>query len=82
MTTQEFKAAFKLANSGQDLSNIEMDHLFGFGLRDFRPVTTTIGAVARVLRWQGMQFNGQWDMTAVNEVREVGRYKFIIVGVV
>ena len=82
MTTQEFKAAFKLANSGQDLSEVDMGHLFGFGLKGFKPTATTIDAVARMLRWQGMQFNGQWDMEAVNEVREVGRYKFIIVGVV
>jgi len=53
--------------------------LYGFGLPHFKPVHTTIEAVAKVIRWQARQFNGQWDHPALDEVARIGRKKFLIV---
>jgi hypothetical protein len=79
MNHPEFKAAVALAKSDVDLSNQEQDHFYGFGLPDFEPVVTTIPQVARLIRWQAQYMNGEWDMEALNEVRECGRRRFLIV---
>lgn len=79
MNKQEFKQAFKLAQSAADLSKVSTDHLFGCGLRDFQPTVTTLDAVAALLRWQGLMFNGQWDMEAVNDIEYISRKKFNLV---
>ena len=79
MTTQEFKRAFTIASSDQDLTNVNMGHLFGFGLQDFQPVSTTVEAVARMMRWQAHQMDGGWDEQALDEIRQCGRTKFIVI---
>jgi hypothetical protein len=78
MTKDEAQAAWEIAESNTDLSGVEDDHLHGFGLPGFAPVHTTLEAVALLLRWQGKRFDGSWDMDAVNEVFNCGRYRFII----
>ena len=80
MTSAEFKAAFQLAKSGEDLSRFSMDSFDGFGLPDFKPVTVQTGDVARLIRWQAGCFDGSWDMEAAGAVRECGRKRFLIVG--
>lgn len=79
MNTAEYRAAFKLAQSSADLSKVSTDHLFGCGLKEFQPTTTTIEAVAALMRWQALCFNGSWDMEALEDVRFIGRKKFIII---
>jgi len=80
MTLAQFQVAVKTAqNSTLDLSATDDSMLFGYGLSDFKPVHTTLSAVAKVIRWQALQFNGQWDMTELNELAKLARRKFIIV---
>lgn len=80
MTLQQFRQSWKLAKDNQvDLSTEEQGHLFGFGLPEFKPVACTIRQVARLIRWQGGMFNGGWDMNMVDEVRQYGRKKFLII---
>jgi hypothetical protein len=79
MNAQEFKAAFAIAASNKDLSTVEIDHFFGFGLKDFEPVSTTLDAVAWLMRWQARYMNGGWDQEALDEIRTAGRKKFIII---
>ena len=66
-------------NPTLDLSATDDSMLYGFGLPHFEPVHTTIAAVAKVIRWQARQFNGQWDHPALDEVARIGRKKFLIV---
>lgn len=78
MTTQQFKAAVKLAKSDVEITECDAN-LFGFGLDDFKPTTTTIGAVAKTIRWQCAIMDGTWDMTEMDSIRRLGRKRFIIV---
>ena len=79
MTLVQFQKAFAIANDTSiDLSNVDDTILFGCGLPRFKPVHTTLEAVAKMIRWQAMQFNGQWNAEALNEVAEVGRKNFLI----
>jgi hypothetical protein len=81
MTKNEAKKAFEIANDFTiDLTKEDDSNHFGFGLPDFKPVYTTVKAVARTMRWQGCLFNGTWDMNAINEVIHFGRKNFMIIG--
>lgn len=81
MTLNQFQAAFAIAkDTNRDLSNVDDSLLYGFGLPSFRPVHTTLEAVAKIIRWQALQFNGEWDAAALNEVAECGRRMFIVLG--
>jgi inorganic pyrophosphatase/exopolyphosphatase len=78
MNTQEFKAAFAIAKSSQDLSHVDTSHLFGYALKDFQPTATTLEAVAAIMRWQALYFNGNWNQEELDEIRQIGRKRFII----
>lgn len=78
MTLAQFQKAFAIANSNVDLSNVDDSILFGYGLPTFKPVHTTLEAVAKTIRWQALQFNGQWNAEALNEVAELGRKNFLV----
>jgi len=81
MTLQQFQAAFAIAKDfSRDLSSVDDSILYGYGLRDFRPVYTTLEAVAKTIRWQALQMNGEWDAEALNEVADAGRRNFIVLG--
>jgi len=79
MTLAQFRKAFAIADDNSiDLSNVDDSTLFGFGLASFKPVPTTLSAVAKVIRHQALQFNGQWDAEALVELTPLARRKFII----
>jgi len=81
MTLQQFQAAFAIAKDfDRDLSNVDDSTLYGYGLDDFKPVHTTLEAVAKIIRWQALQFNGEWNAEALNEVAELGRRNFLVLG--
>lgn len=80
MTLAQFQVAIKAAqNPTLDLTATDDSMLFGYGLPEFKPVHTTIAAVAKVIRWQARQFNGQWDMVELDALAKLARRKFIIV---
>ena len=78
MNAAQFKKAFSLADSDRCLDNVDDTHLFGYGLPDFKPVFTTIEAVAKVIRWQARYLNGKWDQNELNEIARLGRKRFLI----
>lgn len=81
MTLTQFQCAFAIAKDfNRDLSNVDDSILFGCGLRSFEPVHTTLEAVAKLIRWQALQFNGEWDAEALNEVAMIGRKNFLVLG--
>lgn len=81
MTKAEFGRAFAIAgNRTIDLSDVSDAHLHGCGLPGFERVTTTIGPVAKLIRWQCQCLNGQWDDEALGEMRAIARNKFELVG--
>ena len=80
MTKSEFSQAVKMVESGADLSKFDDSNLFGCGLPDFRPVHTTIGAVAKLVQYQARTFAGTWDSVALEEIAGIAKRKFLIVG--
>ncbi len=78
MNAAQFKQAFSLADSDTCLSLVDDTHLFGYGLPDFKPVFTTIEAVAKIIRWQARYLNGKWDQNELNEIARLGRKRFLI----
>jgi len=81
MTKNQFQTAFAIAKDFNiDLSEVDDSTHFGFGLREFVPVHTTLEAVAKTIRWQALQFNGQWNAEALDEVAQCGRKNFIVLG--
>lgn len=82
MTKKEFSRALAIAQT----SSVKLwpDHvdgsLLGFGLPDFEPVTTTLMAVAELIRWQAKFFYGGWDHDAIQAIWHFGRTRFTIAG--
>ncbi len=80
MTLAQLNEATALALSRADLSAVD-DRIFsGFGLPEYPIVYVTVAQVAKLLRWQAVQFNGQLNAEAYNEVARIGRHKFMIGG--
>jgi hypothetical protein len=52
-----------------DVSKADDSILFGFGLAEFEPVTASIKAVARCIRWQCQRFDGTFDEAQFNADR-------------
>lgn len=80
MNANQFRSAVAVAMGPRDLSNICDIHLHGCGLPDFGEKITTIDAVAKLLRWQCQCLNGGWDMDEMQNMRDIARRKFRIVG--
>lgn len=81
MTKNQFDAAFNIAkNVSIDLTNVDSSHMFGYGLPNFNPVHVTLEQVAKEIRHHALQFNGEWDGEALNEVANLGRRNFIVLG--
>jgi hypothetical protein len=81
MTLEQFQAAFSIAKDlDRDLTGVDDSTLYGYGLPGFKPVYTTLEAVAKIMRWQALQFNGQWNALELNDVGNIGREKFLILG--
>ena len=80
MTLDQFRRAFVHAtkNDGNDVSFNSLDIFDGYGFWDFKPVTVTVEDVAALIVWQARRFNGEWDHGQLNEIRDIGRRKFII----
>ena len=80
MTRDQLSEALTLARSGADLSLDDISIFDGFALRDFAPVVYTLEALAVLVRWQCICFDGSIDHDALNEIAIVGRRKFGVVG--
>ena len=79
MTTKQFAQSVKLVESGADLSAFDYDNLIGCGLPDFKPVFTTIEAVARLVCYQARTFAGTWDAVELDNMARIAKAKFLIV---
>jgi hypothetical protein len=81
MNRQEMKAAMAQAQSPQaEFDHVALAIFEGFGLPDFRPVHVTTYAVGQLIRWQARRFDGQFDPTALQEIAQLGRQRFLIIG--
>ena len=80
MNKDQLSQAVALAQSGQDIGILETDKFSGFGLLNFEPVYCTITELAQLIRWQCCCLNGSFDGEALDEICQIGRQKFMLVG--
>lgn len=78
MTMQQFASAISLAASKENIED-DISIFDGFGLPDFKPVVCSVRQVARLIRWQCLQFNGKFDWAELNFMQRIAQYKFAIV---
>jgi len=79
MTSKEFKKALEIAKNFKiDLTTVSIDHLIGYGRSNFEAVSTSLNAVAVIMRWQGINVDGSWDEEELDAIRVIGRKKFLI----
>ena len=83
MTKKEFAAAVAIAQSNDELNDVDIhdnNAVFdGFGLPEFNVVFVTLKQVAKLIRWQAQYLTGGFDQEAMQEVAKAGRHKFMIV---
>jgi len=79
MNTAQLNQAVKLAQTSNELGFDGLEVFDGFGLNEFKHVTVTLSQMARLIRWQAFQFNGQIDAKALQEIAFHKR-KFLIAG--
>ena len=81
MNAAEYKRAFLLAqDTSVDLSEESLDIFDGYGLREFEPIVATVRQVARLMRWQALQFDGAWVNEELTQIKTIFRTKVTMVG--
>jgi hypothetical protein len=79
MTNAQFTNAIEIAKGNADLSAIDTEILFGYGLRNFAPVAATLETVAAVIRWECVMLNGEFDSIALDNLHQIFRRKVTVV---
>ena len=80
MRKADLEQALVIARSKARLDMAETVIFDGFGLPDFRPVTCTVEALAALVRWQCIRFDGSVDAEALDEIATCGRKRFQVLG--
>lgn len=79
MTLKQFSSAQQLARTPQkEFQHERLARFDGFGLSSFQPVSVTLEDVAALIRYQCLQFNGEFSADALAEIQAAGRHKFVI----
>ena len=79
MTHEELTKATDIALSRQDLNWEDTQIFHGYGLSDFKPVTCSLHALAALIRWECVCFNGELDNEALTAIARLGRRRFLVV---
>lgn len=81
MTRQEFQRCFEVAQANDfNRDAVDADVLMGYGLPDFEPVAVTVETVADCMRWQALQFDGNWDQAELSEMQRLFRRRVTLLG--
>ena len=78
MKATDLDMALAIARSDTALNVADLSLFDGFGLPGFRPVTCTVEALAMLVRWQCVCFDGSIDSEALQEIAECGRHRFTV----
>ncbi len=78
MKTIDLDTALAIARSDRPLNVADLSVFDGFGLAGFKPVTCTVEALAMLIRWQCVCFDGSIDADALQEVATLGRHRFTV----
>lgn len=78
MKTIDLDAALAIARSDRPLNVADLSIFDRFGLADFKPITCTLEALAMLVRWQCICFDGSLDAEALQEIATLGRHRFTV----
>ena len=78
MKATDLDAALSIARSAVPLNVADLSLFDGFALPEFRPVTCTVEALAMLVRWQCVCFDGSIDGNALQEIAACGRHRFTV----
>ena len=78
MKATDLDTALAIARSDASLNTDDLALFDGFALPGFRPVTCTVEALAVLVRWQCVCFDGSIDGEALAEIAECGRHRFTV----
>jgi len=78
MKTRDLDEALAIARTDRPLALADLEIFDGFGLPDYRPVTCTLEALAMLVRWQCIRFDGSVDSEALQEIATLGRRRFTV----
>ncbi len=79
MTKAELAKAVELAQNKQEIKDDD-SVLDGLYLANFKPVATTLGAVARFIRWHCIYLNGTLATDELAEFAGFARHRITIIG--
>lgn len=79
MNKAEFREALEIARSERDLSDVNISLFDGFGMPDFKQVCCSTTDVAKLIRYQALNFDGSMDYDALADIKRIGRRKFSII---
>ena len=79
MDKKEASKALKIALSDAKLKE-DITVFSGYAYSDFAPVYCTVNAVAKLIRYQCIYLNGGIDNLELNNLIDIGRKKFQIIG--
>jgi hypothetical protein len=81
MTAKEFRAALELANDHEYWRNrtcLELAYNAGENIRTHETPVVSTKSMAALIRYQALQFNGEWDNMALSEVKDFARRAIIV----
>ena len=78
MKATDLETALAIARSDAPLNIADLSLFDGFGLPGFCPVTCTVEALAMLIRWQCVCFDGSIDGEALQEIATLGRHRFTV----
>lgn len=78
MTKSELSAALKIAKSDKELHE-DLSIFLGYGLKNFDKIYVTLDAVAKLIRYQCIQFDGSIDTEKLNSLAYHSRQKFMVI---
>jgi hypothetical protein len=77
---QQFRSAVHIAkNEPERTEGVNQDHLFGCGTPEFKQTSTSIEAVAALIRYQALFMDGSWDEEEIESLRLTAKKKFILI---
>ncbi len=79
MTAGQFKIALYKSACSDYNHNADINVFDGFGLRGFQPVYVTYDQIAALISYQARQFNGEYDQSALDDIKTYGRKLFQVI---
>jgi hypothetical protein len=79
MNRIQISKALAIAQSSEDLSDVDDSTLIGYGLPDFTTTYVTLRQVAKMLRWQCFYFTGEINAEEFDQFCKLAKNRILII---